>query len=222
MSSYPIHFCLLFTSGTTCDPRTLRICDLPDDSDLLIDRPEYWIVYKNFYTSTSKQLSIADELCFSVHERTGHLSFSINGNLETTCLFSVDPTQKLWFFLDLCGRVSGMRHIQCCAYEPGRPSTPLQTPRRQDTPVVVRGTATRRSSRPVSALIELYRSQLMCENSNENLEVSQEMKGIGGVKNSKASEKRKSVAKEECRICWENPIECVLYSCGHMCLCWNW
>ncbi len=61
----------------------------------------------------------------------------------------------------------------------------------------------------------------MCENSNENLVKSPKLDSITGQTNCK-TEKRRSVVKEECRICWENPIECVLYSCGHMCLCWNW
>lgn len=33
---------------------------------------------------------------------------------------------------------------------------------------------------------------------------------------------KKTIIKEECRVCLDASIECVLYACGHMCLCWNW
>ena len=26
---------------------------------------------------------------------------------------------------------------------------------------------------------------------------------------------------EECKICYEAPVDCVLYVCGHMCLCYQ-
>ena len=29
---------------TNCDPSTIDVRDLPEDSDLLLDRPEYWVV----------------------------------------------------------------------------------------------------------------------------------------------------------------------------------
>lgn len=209
---------------TTCDPSGLSVNDLPSDSNLLIDRAEYWIIYKNFFHSKEKNLSIADELCFTVDEQTGNLNFSINGNLITTCLFSVDLTQKLWFFFDLCGRVNGIRIIECCDNQVELNSRVNKTPENfntqtinahVDTPTVHVAEKLKRSSRPVSALIEFYRSQLNCDVESD-VENGQELT----VKKNK--EKRRSFAKEECRICWENPIECVLYSCGHMCLCWNW
>ena len=29
---------------TNCDPSTIDVRELPEDSDLLLDRPEYWVV----------------------------------------------------------------------------------------------------------------------------------------------------------------------------------
>ncbi len=211
--------------GTTCDPRTLKCSDLPNDSNLLIDRPEYWIVYKNFHDAKEKNLSIADELCFNVNEQTGNLAFSINGNLITNCLFNVDTTQKLWFFFDLCGKISAIRSIQCCSNQCEERNTSSENNFKghsgaeslsRNLNLLVASTPKipdkqKRRSRPDSALIEFYRNQL-------NYEDLCEFKSEGGTN----SEKRRSSAKEECRVCWENPIECVLYSCGHMCLCWSW
>ena len=45
---------------TSCDPTTLKMEDLPDDADLLLDRLEYWVVNKDVCRSPE----IEDELSF--------------------------------------------------------------------------------------------------------------------------------------------------------------
>ena len=45
---------------TSCDPSTLKVEDLPDDADLLLDRLEYWVVNKDVCRSPE----IDDELSF--------------------------------------------------------------------------------------------------------------------------------------------------------------
>jgi len=49
---------------TCCDPETLRSDMLPDDSDFLLDRPEYWIVNKD----VCAKAQVADELTFHLTE----------------------------------------------------------------------------------------------------------------------------------------------------------
>jgi len=49
---------------TCCDPETLRSDMLPDDSDLLLDRPEYWVVNKD----VCAKAQVADELTFYLAE----------------------------------------------------------------------------------------------------------------------------------------------------------
>lgn len=207
---------------TTCDPKTLKINDLPNDSYILLDRPEYWIVFKNFYNDEKKKkyLNVADELCFKINEQTGDLGFSVNGNLITNCLFNVDLTQKLFFFFDLCGKINGIRLIQSCneihenheSFSREYKDVEMNT----STPFIRNDgkQKSKRKLRPNSALIEFYRNQLTFESVNEPQVTAENTK-------TNPVEKRKSFVKEECRICWENPIECVLYSCGHMCLCWK-
>jgi protein neuralized len=56
---------LAYTGGlafgmTCCDPSILSAEVLPDDSDLLLDRPEYWIVNKDVCSNAE----VADELAF--------------------------------------------------------------------------------------------------------------------------------------------------------------
>jgi len=49
---------------TCCNPDTLRSDVLPDDSDLLLDRPEYWVVNKD----VCAKAEVADELSFYLAE----------------------------------------------------------------------------------------------------------------------------------------------------------
>lgn len=193
---------------TSCHPGTLdpRI-DLPDDPDELLDRSEYWVVYKNIFTKKSSssssssshyQVSLADELCFRLDETTGDVHFYINSCLATKCLFSVDVTQRLWFFFYLNGKINAIRLIPACHSASSSNGNE------------------RAKSRPQSALIELINSQLAVHDGNKTA-VLDSNNNIGG-KNNQSS----VYSQEECKICLNAPIECVLYSCGHMCLCWNW
>jgi len=45
---------------TACDPTKLKVTDLPDDADKLLDRPEYWVVHKNICSHPK----VNDELAF--------------------------------------------------------------------------------------------------------------------------------------------------------------
>lgn len=47
---------------TACDPHNVDPNDLPDDSDLLLDRGEYWVVNKD----VCAQPEVGDELSFSL------------------------------------------------------------------------------------------------------------------------------------------------------------
>jgi len=47
---------------TSCDPNCLHTSDLPDDADLLLDRPEYWVVHKDVCAKPD----VGDELSFSL------------------------------------------------------------------------------------------------------------------------------------------------------------
>lgn len=45
---------------TSCNPNTINKSNLPDDSDFLLDFPDYWVVHKDVYTKPE----INDELTF--------------------------------------------------------------------------------------------------------------------------------------------------------------
>ena len=46
--------------------------------------------------------------------------------------------------------------------------------------------------------------------------------GFGGeAANEDESDEAKDNASNECSVCFENAVDCVLYTCGHMCLCYD-
>lgn len=47
---------------TSCDPATIQQESLPDDSDLLLDRMEYWVVNKD----VCRNAEVGDELGFTL------------------------------------------------------------------------------------------------------------------------------------------------------------
>lgn len=146
----------------------------------------------------------ADELCFHLDERTGNVNMLVNGQMITECLFNVDLTQRLYFFFDLVGKTNAIRLISECQHQ-----ITSQDQQQQQQPQSIANSQLKRRS----ALIDFYKSQLVSDKMGEQHDTQ-----------SNASEKRRDDDKstEECRICWDAPIECVFYSCGHMCLCWNW
>lgn len=82
---------------TSCDPGMLQPHrDLPDDSDLLLDRPEYWVVSKDV-----ADLTKYDEIKFCLSPN-GELQISKNGG-PSRVVMHVDQSLQLWAFLDVYG-----------------------------------------------------------------------------------------------------------------------
>lgn len=90
---------------TSCCPNGLIAGDLPDDSDVLLDRPEYWVVSKDI--GSIVQLSRGDEIKFTV-TMAGEVQISRNDNAPITLMF-IDQSLQLWAFFDVYGSTQGIR-----------------------------------------------------------------------------------------------------------------
>ncbi|XP_052865836.1 protein neuralized [Anopheles cruzii] len=99
----PIFVGSLALGLTSCDPATLQLNDLPDDSDMLLDRPEYWVVSKD----VASTLVRGDELCFSVTVN-GEVQISKNGG-PPSVIMHIDQSLQLWAFLDVYGSTQSVR-----------------------------------------------------------------------------------------------------------------
>lgn len=88
---------------TSCDPGSLQSTDLPDDSDMLLDRPEYWVVSKDVAAAPVR----GDEICFCV-TTNGEVQISKNGG-QASVVMHVDQSLQLWAFLDVYGSTQSVR-----------------------------------------------------------------------------------------------------------------
>lgn len=143
---------------TNCDPGSLTVSDLPEDSDLLLDRPEYWVVSKDVANCPN----VGDELSFTV-KTDGSVEFMKNNSIPSVFMH-VDITQPLWAFWDIYGNTSRIRILGSC--------------------------------------LNLTRQISSTSNQQEDvLNTSQNT--------------------VECIVCYEKAVDCVIYTCGHMCLCYE-
>ena len=90
---------------TSCDPGSIDPHNLPDNSDDLLDRPEYWVVSKDVANSPDE----GDELSFCV-KADGSVEFSKNGNIPSVFMH-VDTSVRLWAFWDIYGNTQRLRMV---------------------------------------------------------------------------------------------------------------
>lgn len=153
---------------TNCDPSSVDTRELPEDSDMLLDRSEYWVVSKDVANSPS----VGDELTFGINV-DGTVEFSKNAS-PPSVFMHVDTSQRLWAFWDIYGHTSKVRIL-------GSTSEPVPLPVQPNQPNNGPANWPAQAELPEQPLTEL----------------------------------------SECTICLENRVDCAVYRCGHMCMCYN-
>ena len=96
------YFGALLFGVTSCDPGSLHAGELPADPEVLLDRKEYWVVYRGFPMPCS-----GDVLSFSLLP-SGEVHHGVNGAARGR-LLCVDSSQVLWAFFTLHGAVNRLR-----------------------------------------------------------------------------------------------------------------
>ena len=120
LATEPMYVGALALGFTSCDPARLTTTDLPDDSDLLLDRPEYWVVSKDVASSPQP----GDEIAFTV-THYGEVQMTKNGG-PPNVVMHVDQSLQLWAFVDVYGSTQRVRILA------SRPNSPSRT--RQSIP----------------------------------------------------------------------------------------
>ncbi|CAG5076024.1 Similar to neur: Protein neuralized (Drosophila melanogaster) [Cotesia congregata] len=136
LSTEPMYVGALALGLTSCDPARLTAEDLPDDSDLLLDRPEYWVVSKDVASSPQP----GDEIAFTV-THYGEVQMSKNGG-PPNIVMHVDQSLQLWAFVDVYGSTQRVRMLASRPSSPPRqrqatavaPSNPVSVPVAPTTP----------------------------------------------------------------------------------------
>ena len=183
---------------TSCDPASLESADLPEDADMLLDRPEYWVVTKD----VSSAPDTWDELSFQVNT-DGSVEFSRNGG-PATVLMHVDTSVRLWPFWDVYGNTQRLRLVGGTRdrLEPG-----------QDTNL-----ATRENDRNNHVMTD---SMTETPSSLSPPPLPPRSRSSHNIAGTASQASGGPASGEECKICYEATVDCVLYMCGHMCLCYQ-
>ncbi|KAJ8248084.1 hypothetical protein GJAV_G00238140 [Gymnothorax javanicus] len=202
------HSSALSYGVTTCDPAQLRPSDLPSSPEALVDRSEFWAVCR-----VPMVLHSGDILGFVVNLE-GEIYLSHNGRNAGRQVY-VDISRPLWMFFGLHGaftqlRILGSAHLDDPQGQSG-PSTPNSTP----------GTPT--AAGPCSGSVTFDPALSGSSRGGWGL---LDRSDNGTAPSSPISVSRSSTFpsasgpwKDECAICYENVVDAVIYSCGHMCLC---
>lgn len=136
---------------TSCDPAILQNSDLPDDSNFLLDRPEYWVLSKDF----ARNLNVGDEISFCIAPN-GEVQISKNGGAPSVVIH-VDQTLKLWAFFDVYGSTRRIRVLNC---------TSTTTPTRNTERRIITPTSNSESMNSLNSQSELRRNSVMHQQSN--------------------------------------------------------
>lgn len=118
LATEPMYVGALALGLTSCDPAKLSAEDLPDDSDLLLDRPEYWVVSKDVASSPQP----GDEIAFTV-THYGEVQMSKNGGAPSVVMH-VDQSLQLWAFVDVYGSTQRVRMLASRPTSPPRQRQP--------------------------------------------------------------------------------------------------
>lgn len=145
----PMYVGALALGLTSCDPATLQSSDLPDDSDLLLDRPEYWVVSKDVASNPVR----GDEIIFTV-AHNGEVQISKNDG-PPTVVMHVDQSLQLWAFLDVYGSTQSVRVLSHMVPSP-----------QYSTPISPTPTSSLAIQRPIT---QRYPASSESNNSNESL-----------------------------------------------------
>uniref|UniRef100_A0A1A8JIM0 E3 ubiquitin-protein ligase NEURL1 n=1 Tax=Nothobranchius kuhntae TaxID=321403 RepID=A0A1A8JIM0_NOTKU len=200
---------------TSCDPSTLRPCDLPSNPESLVDRKEFWAMCR-----VAVPLQSGDILGF-VMNAEGEVTMSHNG-ISAGMQLCVDNSRPLWMFICLPSTITQLRILGSSLHAdyrgPSVPSSPSCTP---NTPTILNSSSSE-STLNSSMKINLNASL----NSNYHTLFSS---SAGTTPSSPFSSHPESPTfpscsgswSDECTICYENAVDTVLYACGHMCLCYR-
>ena len=178
---------------TSCDPASLESGDLPEDADMLLDRAEYWVVTKDVDSAPDTW----DELSFTV-KTDGSVEFFRNGG-PATVLMHVDTSVRLWPFWDVYGNTQRLRLVGVTR---DRLEPDIQHATREND----------RNNHVMTDSMTEASSSLQPPPLPPRSRSSHNIAGGGQAS---------GPAGEECKICYEAPVDCVLYMCGHMCLCYQ-
>lgn len=214
---------------TTCNPAQLSAADLPADSHKLLDRNEYWVVIKDVLVNAKQ----GDELGFTINN-LNQVQLTKN-NLPPVTLMHVDATQRFYAFFDLHGKTTKIQ-VLGTYYEPVSVAAVNQ----------VQSSFANSQNLSHSNNVSNHYSECNGRNGTQQVKLEQLKRATPTPKPSPSGQSTNQPAAQsspkltnqsvksgaklavgqessngECTVCFEKMINCVLYQCGHMCMCYT-
>ncbi|CAL8355759.1 unnamed protein product [Merluccius merluccius] len=191
------YFGALLFGLTSCDPAGLHAGELPADPQLLLDRKEYWVVHRGVPVPCS-----GDVLSFTLLAN-GEVHHGVNGARRGR-LLCVDSSQVLWAFFTLHRAVNRLRILGTLQSSPLSISpSGSQSSSPEDSDSDLAFSVNRSSSASETSLVTAPSSPLSPPVSPTLSAPEQALPGKSG----------------ECTVCFDQEVDTVIYTCGHMCLC---
>ncbi|XP_061412457.1 LOW QUALITY PROTEIN: E3 ubiquitin-protein ligase NEURL1B-like [Lethenteron reissneri] len=222
---------------TSCDPATLRPDELPTDPHSLVDRREYWVVVTVCpLPGSAQQISEQDEGGCMLGEAVlglvlmpdGEVHLSLNGTREGM-LVCADPGPPLWLLFGFRNATAtaeiGILGTQKASFlGSSSPSMGSNLPS-SDSDITISNSISFSSSS--SSLVTAPGSPLgdgpaavfpACPAPTTTMAA---VAVVAGAPPRGHGERASSPrGRGECTICFENPADSVIYTCGHLCLCY--
>ncbi|XP_064630154.1 protein neuralized-like [Lineus longissimus] len=211
---------------TSSDPSGLHQTDLPDDADLLLDRPEYWVVNKDICNIPE----LGDEISIYLSEE-GEVHYGRNGN-HVAVLLHIDKTIPMWAFFDVYGNTQKIKMLGVFEERDNNALNDVTSAMHGLTVALPHSNSpgSNRGGNPPNPppRPNLRHSSLLPQNVAKPI-LEKAQGGASGTSNmsrqpmSMPGMKRPQDLDEmnECSICFEQPVDSVLYTCGHMCTCYD-
>ena len=197
---------------TSADPSRLSVSDFPDDSHQLLDRPEYWTVVKD----CASEPQAGDELAFSVASN-GQVIMTKNRQ-RPVVLMHVDSSLPLFPFFDLYGstlkiRLLGTTFQKPAAIRSNRLNPMLSKSMHSVNQLMYRAQVPlkRATYQPIYEAKRFY--------SPEPVEQIKKPKPMPVA--SEPVKPSEPMNGKECAVCYEQQVNSVLYTCGHICMCYD-
>lgn len=212
---------------TTADPDGLDVYELPDNSHDLLDRPEYWVAIKD----VANRPQAGDEITFCITPR-GEVQMTKNRQAPIT-LMHIDISQPLWGFFDIYGNTLKVRMLGSQLPLPAVSNSQRAAKRGLKNPLSV-------SMFDVQNMLANFEADKMSKQRREQQPRPQpkmkptpsknyyntmyshaETKSTNNLQaaNNSTGGGAGPLGGSECIICYDRPVNSVLYSCGHMFMC---
>ncbi|XP_071486778.1 E3 ubiquitin-protein ligase NEURL1-like isoform X1 [Diadema antillarum] len=228
---------------TNCDPKVLRDAPIPDDAEHVYDRPEYWVLTREF-----EQPAVNDILGV-VFNSEGEVHLLNADGSSRCCLMFVDTTIPLWLYFDVYGTTQAVQSLGFRTIS--IPSTGMtETTAESNTSNLNTASASEAEAAATAELLSSLSLTMTTSSSSQSITgtassgQSLPLTSASAAATSKPKPPRPSKPptktagakvpqkpppapsagvseEEECSICFEAPVNAVFYKCGHVCCCFE-